>query len=405
VVVVQKVTDFFGGGVKMKNRITLPTIVVLVFTIVTTFAKAEFRISSFGYDVSVDGNIIVFEKNGDIYGYNLSTSLEFPICANPYRQLSPAISGNIVVWGDYRKDEDYPDIYGYNLSTSTEFPICTNPDDQYGLAISGNIVVWVDRRNGNYDIYGYNLATSTEFLISTKPGYRSDLAIGGDTVVWFEENDNSLHLYNLQSSTETHFIILAWLSTTSTDGNFVVWRYESEAGPEFSGVWVLHLDSPDEYSWSIEVNKAVPYYGSNTGMTGMAITSCGYNDTKDIWHSFTPTSSGDYTVSTCGSSFDTTLAVFDANKEGEIACNDDSCGYQSQLTFKAKAGKQYLIRVAGYDEDAGNYVLTISGGPAECANRPSADLNGDCKVDLHDIAIVCSQWLDCGLDDPDACWE
>lgn len=41
--------------------------------------------------------------------------------------------------------------------------------------------------------------------------------------------------------------------------------------------------------------------------------------------------------------------------------------------------------------------------PPVCLNKPTADLNNDCKVNLADIAIVASQWLACGLDDPQAC--
>jgi hypothetical protein len=30
-------------------------------------------------------------------------------------------------------------------------------------------------------------------------------------------------------------------------------------------------------------------------------------------------------------------------------------------------------------------------------NCPPSDLSGDCKVDFGDLAIVASQWLECGL--------
>lgn len=40
-----------------------------------------------------------------------------------------------------------------------------------------------------------------------------------------------------------------------------------------------------------------------------------------------------------------------------------------------------------------------------CPNRPEGDLNGDCRVDFHDIAVIANHWLECGLDPPDTCWE
>lgn len=81
---------------------------------------------------------------------------EFPIYTNLYNQTAPEVSGDIVVWHDFRNG-NY-DIYGYNLSSNTEFPICTNLSNQGGSAISGDIVVWPDYRNSQSDIYGARLS-------------------------------------------------------------------------------------------------------------------------------------------------------------------------------------------------------------------------------------------------------
>jgi hypothetical protein len=40
-----------------------------------------------------------------------------------------------------------------------------------------------------------------------------------------------------------------------------------------------------------------------------------------------------------------------------------------------------------------------------CVTPPLADLNGDCRVDLIDMAILSSQWLTCGLDRQELCWN
>jgi uncharacterized repeat protein (TIGR03803 family) len=61
------------------------------------------------------------------------------------------------------------------------------------------------------------------------------------------------------------------------------------------------------------------------------------------------------------------------------------------------------------------YGMTTEGGsnnkgvifaldiPVNCVNPPSSDLNGDCKVDFQDFAVLASEWLDCGLEPPSAC--
>jgi beta propeller repeat protein len=93
--------------------------------------------------------------NWDIYGYDLSTGTEFPICTDLHDQEWVEIYGNIVVWRDFRNGNW--DIYGYDLSTGTEFPICTAIHDQSRPTIYEDTVVWWDERNGNEDIYGAKL--------------------------------------------------------------------------------------------------------------------------------------------------------------------------------------------------------------------------------------------------------
>ncbi len=86
----------------------------------------------------------------------------------------------------------------------------------------------------------------------------------------------------------------------------------------------------------------------------------------NIWFCYAATCTGDVTVSLVGSSFDTMLAVYkDCDcypVQGDLVeCNDDAAGsYQSEITFAAVAGKQYLIEVGGYGSATGNGVLTIS---------------------------------------------
>ncbi len=85
----------------------------------------------------------------------------------------------------------------------------------------------------------------------------------------------------------------------------------------------------------------------------------------NIWYRYTATCTGSATVSLCGSRYDTKLAVYnerDCNPSFSdlIECNDDACGWQSEITFNATAGKQYLIEVGGFGSDTGEGVISVS---------------------------------------------
>jgi hypothetical protein len=56
----------------------------------------------------------------------------------------------------------------------------------------------------------------------------------------------------------------------------------------------------------------------------------------------------------------------------------------------------------------GNPEAALLIAPAQepiCTVEPQGDLNGDCKVDLIDIAIMAKHWLECNLDPNETCWQ
>jgi subtilisin-like proprotein convertase family protein len=122
----------------------------------------------------------------------------------------------------------------------------------------------------------------------------------------------------------------------------------------------------DDCNAAIPINEAEPYTGSTfnaTGANDSNQSSCSYNDYADVWHSYTPTNTGLVTISLEGSEFDTTLAVFDICDGNELVCNDDSTNLQSEVTLLMNEGKTYLIRIAGYEGDMGDYTLTVNSIP------------------------------------------
>ncbi|MBY0261754.1 MAG: hypothetical protein K2Q20_05390, partial [Phycisphaerales bacterium] len=117
---------------------------------------------------------------------------------------------------------------------------------------------------------------------------------------------------------------------------------------------------------------------------------------RDLWYTHIPALSGILTVSTCGSTFDTEVNVYNGgtgicpgSDATLLACNDDNtaaCGAnstQSQVAVPVVAGQPYLIRVGGYDGNTNNFgagTLTLSEvTTGACCNR----WTGNCVVDTQ----------------------
>ncbi|MFC3727505.1 hypothetical protein ACFOQK_29545, partial [Mesorhizobium sediminum] len=91
------------------------------------------------------------------------------------------------------------------------------------------------------------------------------------------------------------------------------------------------------------------------------------NARNSVWYRFTPQSTGRVVIDTRGSDFDTILAVYvrgSLRHLTEIASNKDYRGFgrQSRVHFRAIAGRQYQIAIAGYGNRSGNIRLNIVGG-------------------------------------------
>ena len=136
-------------------------------------------------------------QNSDIYGYDLSTQREFPICTAKGAQDHPDVAGGIVVWSDARRGPRNADVYGYDLSTQREFPICAAAGQQLSPAVSGHVVVWVDYRHHPYTTAGYDTAPCEiyGYDLDARRGFRVGAAIDGvrplidgQTVVWGSPN-------------------------------------------------------------------------------------------------------------------------------------------------------------------------------------------------------------------------
>jgi len=297
---------------------------------ITDSDAIEIRITTNSSDQvypAISGDRIVWQdyRNGnwDVYLYDLSTGTETPITTNFSNQWSPAISGDRIVWQDYRNGNT--DIYLYDLSTGTEIPITTNSSDQYNPAISGDRIVWQDYRNGNWDVYLYDLSTGTETQITTNSSDQYNPAISGDRIVWQDDRNGNtdIYLYDLSAGTETQ------ITTNSSDqynpaisGDRIVWQDDR------SGNWEIYMY--DLSTW-----------------TETQITTISTEAAKLVI-------SGD-------------RIVFDDNRNGnsDIYLYDLSTGTETQIT--TNSSEQWYPAISGdrivwHDDRNGNYDIYLYKG-------------------------------------------
>jgi len=101
--------------------------------------------------------------------------------------LNPKISGDHVVWEDWRDGRRH--VYGKNLVTGQEFAVSSGgAAEQIEPAIDGDLVVWMDNRNGTWDVWGRRLSGGNEFAITNTPDLNEAWPdVAGNLVVW-EQN-------------------------------------------------------------------------------------------------------------------------------------------------------------------------------------------------------------------------
>jgi len=143
-----------------------------------------------------------------------------------------------------------------------------------------------------------------------------------------------------------------------------------------------------------------------SGITAACTKFGNANIYNDLWYTYTPTGSDTCTISLCGASYDSKMAVFEGCGGALVACNDDSttCGagsLQSEVTFTPNCGTTYVVSVGAFGAagfGSGNIVVTQAG---TCAPSCPADIDGDGSVNAADLSALLGNWGGSGAGDID----
>lgn len=101
---------------------------------------------------------------------------------------------------------------------------------------------------------------------------------------------------------------------------------------------------------------------------------------NDIWYEYRPPCNGVATASLCDSDFDTRIAVYEGDDcvGALLACNDDHCGEQSEMSFDVRRTRLYRIRVGSRQLNGGVGTLILNCG--EVQTGACCYLDGTCAV-------------------------
>jgi len=154
------------------------------------------------------------------------------------------------------------------------------------------------------------------------------------------------------------------LSFPSTAGNTYTIQAGSFPGaPGYAGSFTI-TETPilaeDDCSTPLGIAPTGPYaYDNTTATTGVdgqnealcAPTPLGINN--DLWFTWASPFTGTARMTTCTlATADTKIAVYPAGGcpvvGSSIACNDDTCGLQSEVTWAATTGTTYLLQVGNW---------------------------------------------------------
>src|SRR5688572_13219861 len=113
------------------------------------------------------------------------------------------------------------------------------------------------------------------------------------------------------------------------------------------------------------VGEGVFPYDLNNATNDFAGT-CGSTTTaEDVWYRYVPTCTGTAVVETCGlTAADSVLLAKDMCSGLVLACNDDTCALQSQISFGVTAGDDYFIRMADFGGGVHTGSIRITCNPA-----------------------------------------
>lgn len=183
---------------------------------------------------ALSGNRVLWQdyRNGkwDIYLRDLSDNSTRNLTAGKLAdQINPGVDGDHAVWQDLSAGNW--DIVLYDLATSAETVIAAGVSDETLPVVKGNWVAYQSKAAGNWDIYLYNILTKETRRVTSDPRDQINPALYGNLLVWedYRNGLGDIYSYDLTSGAESR----------------ITENIDDQTHPSISSGGVIWVDSRD----------------------------------------------------------------------------------------------------------------------------------------------------------------
>ena len=344
-------------------------------------------------------------------------------------QKTPDVDNGVVVWAE-RIEGDW-DVYGLNL---------LNPDgelipvaDYIGFnqkrpAIWNNYVVWQDDEWGDWDIWLTDISDASNPLpyhITPFENNQMIPQIHGNTVVWRDEfaaDDWDIFAADItEPNRPSVYVVDAYdynQQSPAVYRNRVVYQddYFVDWDILFADIWLTNAPQNTELiSDEAALNQENPAIWGNTVVCQVDIGNGNYDILKvDISDPSSPVVTAIATGTAIQKNPDISghIVVWQDDRNE----NFDIYGYnlitRQKFQITTDGADQTNPAISGslvvWEDSrvtpANIYYTWLDGDVvADCPNRLSGDVDGDCRVNLVDFVLMAEAWLTCALDPISAC--
>lgn len=356
---------------------------------------------------------------------------EFAVSPCADDQEAPDIHGTIVVWQEFVAEYGDYDICVADINSPDDalLVVIGDANDQMNPAVFENIVVWQDyvfwQGSADWDIRLADISdpmNTQVFAVSDMVDINEqEPAIHGDTVVWKDIMDGNADIWAAEIIDLSNPVVFPVATFELEQGSPAVFRSLVVWEDAYYGHWdifaadIWQRSRPRDFPVStFEKNQRRPAISGKT-----VVWQNDYYGNWDIYVADVTDLSNPVELRITSDPADQMSADID---NGIIVWQDyrnnnwDIYGYNlvtgRRFQITDDPGDQINPAVSGsvvvwQDNRSGSWDIYAAElkplESARCFSKLKGDLNGDCRVDFADMALMASRWLDCSLQPSQAC--